>query len=322
MFIDFKKDNKILEHGILKQYTGYLLFTIAICLVEAILIIVNTVLHLKGQNNSQFYYYLVSYCFLLLLSVVAVILLVSFRKEKEKHLKLFKYFLSIYLICVLIWSIYIGVLDMSPVSINDGSIIVYLTVMMAFCCFSFLNPIWFISISISSVVVLYLCLYFIDGVSLGAGTFLNIFVFLLDANIIAYKMYHNCYKEITDTLKLYELSYVDQLTKANNRRALDEAIEKRMKDKQSFYFIILDIDSFKNVNDALGHQYGDAYLITLSDVLKSVFGEQTYRYGGDEFTIIAENTTMDEIRNKAEKVNKLLKEKIVGYNLAVSFWCS
>ena len=32
MFIDFKKDNKILEHGIIKQYTGYLLFTSAICL--------------------------------------------------------------------------------------------------------------------------------------------------------------------------------------------------------------------------------------------------------------------------------------------------
>ncbi|MBR2073104.1 MAG: GGDEF domain-containing protein, partial [Alistipes sp.] len=52
--------------------------------------------------------------------------------------------------------------------------------------------------------------------------------------------------------------------------------------------LYLDLDDFKNINDGLGHQYGDMLLKTISQTLKGIEGieKACYRVGGDEFIII------------------------------------
>ncbi len=104
----------------------------------------------------------------------------------------------------------------------------------------------------------------------------------------------------------------DSLTGLNNRRRLDQYLQimdERLEDKENWYFILMDINKFKSINDAYGHVTGDEVLREVSDRIKVVFGaEQAFlaRYGGDEFVIILKSNTpeeaMDTIRRLQESV--------------------
>ncbi|MBA3006003.1 MAG: diguanylate cyclase [Proteobacteria bacterium] len=90
----------------------------------------------------------------------------------------------------------------------------------------------------------------------------------------------------------YVAMHTDALTGLNNRRKLDEAlkneINRAQRYKNSFSIILLDIDNFKEVNDAYGHLVGDDVLKRLTQVLKSSFRQTDIagRWGGDEFLIL------------------------------------
>lgn len=77
---------------------------------------------------------------------------------------------------------------------------------------------------------------------------------------------------------LYRALYCDHLTGAHNRRAFEQ-------DGRQFVAIV-DLDSLKYVNDALGYFWGDKMLKLFADELQKAFGDgQVYRLGGDEFAI-------------------------------------
>lgn len=84
-------------------------------------------------------------------------------------------------------------------------------------------------------------------------------------------------------------SITDMLTGLKNRKGLREAFDRivAMKDTKAVYSLIfMDIDRFKELNDTLGHQAGDEYLKCLGEILSSIEGVETFRYGGDEFCLI------------------------------------
>ena len=82
-----------------------------------------------------------------------------------------------------------------------------------------------------------------------------------------------------------EMARKDALTGLANRRYLHEYIRTRCKPEQ-LTLITLDLDHFKEVNDTFGHQTGDAALLILSELLKSVFHDGfQVRLGGDEFMV-------------------------------------
>ncbi|WP_337037082.1 putative bifunctional diguanylate cyclase/phosphodiesterase [Pantoea agglomerans] len=80
----------------------------------------------------------------------------------------------------------------------------------------------------------------------------------------------------------------DPLTDLLNRRGLMPALNGFLKDHLSFTLMILDVDRFKSVNDALGHAAGDALLTGIADRLQAVLstGDLLARTGGDEFVIL------------------------------------
>ncbi|GHV41398.1 hypothetical protein AGMMS49546_17180 [Spirochaetia bacterium] len=87
----------------------------------------------------------------------------------------------------------------------------------------------------------------------------------------------------------------DTLTSLPNRRKFmadfRESLERMGKNGSSGYLLFMDLDDFKKTNDTLGHLAGDALLCSIGEFL---FGEREnlgmpYRYGGDEFVILAEN---------------------------------
>lgn len=83
---------------------------------------------------------------------------------------------------------------------------------------------------------------------------------------------------------------LDPLTKINNRTRLMQVLEMNMADeKQPLYFVMLDVDNFKAVNDKYGHLEGDTALIAVSRILMQVCGSYhgiLARFGGDEFSVV------------------------------------
>ena len=80
----------------------------------------------------------------------------------------------------------------------------------------------------------------------------------------------------------------DSLTGAVNRRCAENQIDRRIEAKSPFCVAILDIDSFKHVNDEYGHLAGDELLKQFATELKSRSRTTDLigRWGGDEFVII------------------------------------
>jgi diguanylate cyclase (GGDEF)-like protein len=107
------------------------------------------------------------------------------------------------------------------------------------------------------------------------------------------------------------LAESDSLTSLPNRGKLIEDLElslkKMKKDAAQGYLLFIDLDDFKTINDTLGHLDGDALLRQVGHFLhneKQILG-QPYRYGGDEFVLIAEYKTGDDLA----RIQDILLEK-------------
>jgi diguanylate cyclase (GGDEF)-like protein/PAS domain S-box-containing protein len=114
------------------------------------------------------------------------------------------------------------------------------------------------------------------------------------------------------------LSYAashDVLTELVNRREFEQRLERALKSAKaretSYAVLYLDLDQFKIVNDACGHNAGDALLKQIGSLLKSKirWRDTLARLGGDEFGVLLESCTMDEALRTAEA----LRENIADY---------
>ncbi len=116
-------------------------------------------------------------------------------------------------------------------------------------------------------------------------------------------------------LKLEELTKKankDQLTDLYNKSTTEFLIKEKLKQRQSskdkYALFIIDIDNFKNINDRLGHLYGDIVLTELANALKPLFRNDDIvgRIGGDEFFVFIRNyKSIDVIKSKAQDICKL-----------------
>jgi diguanylate cyclase (GGDEF)-like protein len=108
-------------------------------------------------------------------------------------------------------------------------------------------------------------------------------------------------KQLSDELD-YKARH-DNLTGALNRGAVFDLAHRFLEDS-SLSLIVLDIDFFKRINDEFGHPAGDAVIRELVDRLrKSLDGKgEVGRVGGEEFTVLLRNASLDEAVQLAEKV--------------------
>lgn len=107
---------------------------------------------------------------------------------------------------------------------------------------------------------------------------------------------------------LVNISKLDSLSNALNKRAILDAIDNLTgtKGKNEFSILMFDIDNFKIINDSYGHVTGDKCIITLAAIAKANLREFDLigRYGGDEFIIVLPGTNMGEAYQIAERFRK------------------
>ncbi len=123
----------------------------------------------------------------------------------------------------------------------------------------------------------------------------------------------------------------DNLTGVYNRHKLNDLLQhyfssKRESQTQDFTLILFDIDYFKKINDTYGHLIGDKILIEFIDTIKKNIRRSDIlaRWGGDEFILIIENTTLQKSMKITEHLRQTIADTIfkkVGH-LTCSFGIS
>jgi diguanylate cyclase (GGDEF)-like protein len=106
----------------------------------------------------------------------------------------------------------------------------------------------------------------------------------------------------------------DELTGLGNRMSLNlelEALRSRVERRTERHAILLiDIDRFKAINDAVGHLAGDEVLHRVAGALVSAIrrGDSAYRFGGEEFVVLARLGTPAEATGVAERIRRAVAE--------------
>lgn len=79
---------------------------------------------------------------------------------------------------------------------------------------------------------------------------------------------------------------------------------------QGYWMAVIDIDDFKRVNDTFGHVYGDEVLILLARLMKNCFRieDQLYRFGGEEFVVVAKCQNLNGAHRVFERLRKTIEE--------------
>ncbi|MEM3199159.1 MAG: GGDEF domain-containing protein [Candidatus Micrarchaeaceae archaeon] len=108
-------------------------------------------------------------------------------------------------------------------------------------------------------------------------------------------------KMLEVVVKIAEQSNIDTFTNLYNKKQFEEDLIKQISitDRSDSFFslMILDLDSFKKINDSFGHYYGDiAIKVTAESINKSIRKyDNAYRIGGDEFAIILPKTSKEQV---------------------------
>ena len=114
--------------------------------------------------------------------------------------------------------------------------------------------------------------------------------------------------------QLSEKATTDSLTQLANRRVFDERLHQTFAQVQreagAVGLIMVDLDHFKSLNDAYGHQAGDEALRQVGRCLKTVCAETAVaaRYGGEEFAVILANATAQTLRDMAEEIRRNIEQ--------------
>jgi diguanylate cyclase (GGDEF)-like protein len=107
--------------------------------------------------------------------------------------------------------------------------------------------------------------------------------------------------------------YTDYLTGLSNRRQLDNYLLEKTQSSHSGKMlggVMIDLDSFKSINDLYGHDAGDEALKHTAKLLNKTFGKNNFiaRYGGDEFVIVMDVRNREEMSDMVTKLRKNLRD--------------
>ena len=118
--------------------------------------------------------------------------------------------------------------------------------------------------------------------------------------------------------EISKLAHLDQLTQLPNRLSFNLHIEYLLNRSRRYttdiYLLMLDFDSFKQVNDVYGHQAGDFFLAEISERLRQMLRSPDFvaRLGGDEFAVVIEQDSENEkgLTKMLDRLREVLSEPL------------
>jgi diguanylate cyclase len=154
---------------------------------------------------------------------------------------------------------------------------------------------------------------------------LNLFTVVVTVSLVNLFAYIFSYRTGLQNKELHTEVERDFLTGVGNRRALDRKLqayagERRPHAESSL--LLLDLDHFKQVNDRHGHAAGDQVLIRLCDLMRghTRSSDHIFRYGGEEFAIIASGAGLGAASRLAEGLREAVATEplLEGHPVTVS----
>ena len=113
---------------------------------------------------------------------------------------------------------------------------------------------------------------------------------------------------------LDEMWVFDPMTHVYNRAGFfkfsEKILEEAKRVKEDMFFIFLDLDGLKKVNDAMGHETGDRMICDMADILRKNRNKEELlmRYGGDEFVVFGKGLSEKEVKKYVERIRKAMAE--------------
>ena len=113
---------------------------------------------------------------------------------------------------------------------------------------------------------------------------------------------------------LDEMWVFDPMTHVYNRAGFFKFSEKMTIEaraaRENMFFIFLDLDGLKKVNDSLGHETGDRMICDMADVLRKTRNKEELlmRYGGDEFVVFGKGKSAMDVEDDIERIRKAMEE--------------
>jgi two-component system, cell cycle response regulator len=123
---------------------------------------------------------------------------------------------------------------------------------------------------------------------------------------------------------LSQLSVTDPLTGLLNARGfsarLDDELKRSRRYREPITLLFIDIDRLKDINDRYGHRAGSMALRKAARVIRSELRETDFaaRWGGDEFALIAQKSTMESGIALADRIRCRIAETRAAWQLTVS----
>ena len=120
-------------------------------------------------------------------------------------------------------------------------------------------------------------------------------------------------------LRIFHLAHTDEMTRLANRRAFMQEARHRFETVDLEYhglsIFIIDLDHFKKVNDAYGHEAGDEVLIHASQQIVQALPEEAMvaRLGGEEFAVLLPYADISQIYHFAEAIRHRVASKPCAY---------
>ncbi len=141
------------------------------------------------------------------------------------------------------------------------------------------------------------------------------------SNLVSTALLHKMNQEF-----IRSLAYYDHLTNLPNRYSFDDHLQEAIFDAKnnnlSGYVLFIDMDDFKIVNDAYGHDYGDALLLEFAHFLREQFARENrvFRFGGDEFVVLVDHSDAENINDIIFKT--LARARLPWETLDKKFYCT
>lgn len=263
--------------------------------------------------------YRLYYLSLLTVAVLYIILNSFAKKDLEHRYVLLMVANPVCAIFFFVWSLAITFSDSIVTGVVDPAVFMTFSMVVPLI-FSLPPAIYALIVIVSDVFMLYLIIT-VTGVSASIINTIVFFVFQFVLGIGFLQLKMNLSERIVQE---EENARTDVMTGLPNRREYEEEL-KRIGEKtlpDDLYYVVIDINGLKDVNDSYGHEIGDKLIVGAARCIEECFGDwgKQYRIGGDEFVMLlyAQQETVDQLISALEKTT----EKWSGENgITLSISC-